>query len=411
MILPFHALDIILNALNPLGKEKVSVFESQGRVVADYVYSKLDLPVYDNSAMDGYALKHEDIKSIPAKLKVKGVIKAGDSVDGLSVKEGECYRIMTGAFIPDGADCVVEFEVTKEKDGIVEVLKPKKRYANVRFRGEDIKRGDKIEFIGEVINPYRLSRIVSTGNIFLPVYKKPSVCVIATGDELAYPCDNISESTIDSNSFFIKSILKNLGIDVAYLGIARDSDESLKQVMEYAFNYDIIITTAGISFGDFDVVTNIEKEVGIDWAFKYVKQKPGKPFAFGKIKDSYIFSFPGNPVSTAFCSFFYLIPGLKKMMGYKKYMHTPVEAVLTKHMIKRNNRVHFNRVKVKFKDGNFYAEPFETQGSDIIESIATCNGFAMVESDKIGEIGKGKMLKVFLYDFESVFETEREERV
>ena len=411
MILPFDALGIILNTLNPLGEERVSVFESQNRVIADYIYSRADLPVYDNSAMDGYALKYEDIKNIPAKLKVKGIVKAGDSVDGLSVEEGECYRIMTGAFIPEGADTVVEFEAAEEGRGVVKIKQPKKRYTNVRFKGEDIKKGDKIDFIGELINPYRLSRIVSTGNIFLSAYKKPSVCVIATGDELSYLCEDIPESTIDSNSFFIKSILKNLGIDVAYLGIAKDSSESLKRVMESALSYDIIITTAGISFGDFDVVTNIEKDIGIDWSFKYVKQKPGKPFAFGKIQNSYIFSFPGNPVSTAFCSFFYLVPALKKMMGYKKYMHTPVEAALTKPMTKRNNRVHFNRVKVGFKDGNFYAEPFETQGSNIIESIATCNGFAMVESDKMGKIEKGEILRVFLYDFESVFEKEREEEL
>ncbi len=404
MILPFDALNVILDNMNPLGREKISIFDAQDRVVAGYVYSLLDLPVSDNSAMDGYAVRFEDIKDIPSKLSVKGVIKAGDSVVGLSVEKGECFRIMTGAPIPENADTVVEFEATQEKDGVVNILKQKKKYANVRFKGEDIKAGKKIDFIGEVINPYRLSRIVSTGNVFLPVYKKPSVCVIATGDELAYPGDSVNESTIDSNSFFVKYILKDLNLDVSYLGIARDVDESLIELMEYAQNYDIIITTAGISFGDFDVVTNIEKKMNINWSFKYVKQKPGKPFAFGKIGNSRIFSFPGNPVSTAFCSFFYLIPAIKKMMGYKKYMHTPIDALLTKPMSKRNDRVHFNRVSVKFKDGNFYAEPFETQGSNIIESIASCNGFAMVDSDKIGEIGKGERIKVFLYDFESVFD-------
>lgn len=404
MILPFDALNVILDDVNPLGKEKISIFDAQGRVAADYIYSLLDLPVLDNSAMDGYAVRFEDIKDIPSKLKVKGVIKAGDSVIGLSVEKGECFRIMTGAFIPENADTVVEFEATQEKDNIVNILKQKKKYANVRFKGEDIKAGDKIDFIGEVINPYRLSRAVSSGNIFLPVYKKPSVCVIATGDELVYPGDGVNESTIDSNSFFVKSILKGLNLDISYLGIAKDVDESLIKLMESALNYDIIITTAGISFGDFDVVTNIEKKMNIDWSFKYVKQKPGKPFAFGKIGNSHIFSFPGNPVSTAFCSFFYLIPAIKKIMGYKKYMHTPIDAILTKPMRKNNNRVHFNRVSVEFKDGNFYAEPFETQGSNIIESIARCNGFAMADSDKIGQIEKGERIKVFLYDFESVFE-------
>ncbi len=404
MIMPSEALDTILKSVKTFGIEKVSVFDAQNRVVAKPIYSKLDLPPLDNSAMDGYALKHSDILKTPVKLKVKGTIKAGDSVDNLSIKDGECYRIMTGAFIPEGADCVVEFELTKEENGIVEILKEKKQHANIRFKGEDIKKGETIDFVGEKINPYRLSRIVSTGNIFVDVYKKPTVCVIATGDELNYPGDNDQNATIDSNSFFIRYILKELGIDASYLGIAKDSKDSLKKLLDYALNYDIIITTAGISFGDFDIVTNIEKEMNIEWAFKYVKQKPGKPFAFGKINNSFIFSFPGNPVSTAFCSFFYLIPALKKMLGYKKYKHIPIDAQLTKSMKKRNDRVHFNRVKVEFKDSNFYATPFETQGSNIIESIATCNGFCMVEGERIGEIAKGENVKVFLYDFESVFE-------
>ncbi len=404
MISPFDALNIILNSVQPLGCEKTSVFEASNKVVCSYIYSNRNLPALDNSAMDGYAVRFEDIKNIPAKLNLKGTIKAGDSMGGFFINKGECYRIMTGAFVPEGADTVVEFEVTEEKDGIVNILKPKKFNANVRFKGEDIKKGDKIDFVGDVINPYRLSRIVSTGNIFFDVYKKPSVCIIATGDELAYPGGHKDEATIDSNSFFIKGLLGEIGVDVSYLGIAKDTKESLKSLMESALNYDVIITTAGISFGDYDVVTNIEKDMGIEWYFKYVKQKPGKPFAFGKIQNSFMFSFPGNPVSTAFCSFFYLIPALKKIMGYKKYMHTPITAKLKEPMHKRNDRVHFNRVKVEFDNDNFYAIPFETQGSNIIESIANCNGFAMAESERIGEIKEGEYVKVFLYDFESVFE-------
>jgi molybdopterin molybdotransferase len=404
MILPFDALETILNSVDVFGKEKISIFDAQGRVAANFVYSKLNLPSLDNAAMDGYAVKFEDIKETPVKLKIKGTIKAGDSIDGLSIKNGECYRIMTGAFIPEGADTVVEFEVTKEENSTVEILKQKKQFANVRFKGEDIKVDEKIDFIGDVINPYRLSRIVSTGNIFLDAYKKPSVCVIATGDELSYPGDNAINSTIDSNSFFIRTLLNELGLNAVYLGIAKDTNKSLKQLMDYASKYDVIITTAGISFGDFDVVNNIEKEIGIEWAFKYVKQKPGKPFAYGKIKQSHIFSFPGNPVSTAFCSFFYLIPAIKKMMGYKEYKHTPIKAKLTAPMQKRNDRVHFNRVKVEFTKNNFYATPFETQGSNIIESIARCNGFAMVPSQRVGTIDTQEEVDVFLYDFESVFE-------
>jgi len=311
---------------------------------------------------------------------------------------------MTGAFIPEGADTVVEFEAAREEGDRVTILKQKKRASNVRFKGEDIKKGDPIDFIGEPINPYRLSRLISTGNTLIDVYRKPTVCVIATGNELAYPGYQSELSTVDSNSFFIKSLLKSeLDIDIAYLGIVSDEPEKLIETLNQAAAYDVIITTAGISFGDYDVVTNVEKKVGINWSFKYVKQKPGKPFAFGTLKDSLIFSFPGNPVSTAFCSFFYLIPALKKMMGYRDHTHRHIEATLTEDVKKNNDRVHFNRVRVELKEDAFYATPYETQGSNIIESIARCNGFAMIDADKVGIIKKGSRVKVFLYDFGSVF--------
>ncbi len=402
MIHPLDALNTVLKNSEPKGEELVSVFEALGRVVSSSIKALRTLPPYDDAAMDGYALKYEDIKEIPARLKVKGTIKAGDSVDGLRLESGECFRIMTGAPVPEGADTVVEFEATKEKDGVVEILKPKKKGANIRQKGEDIKHGDTIDFKGEVITPYRLSRVVSTGNVFIPVYKKPSVCIISTGDELVHLGDP-KDGIVDSNSFFVRALLKQFGIDAGYLGISKDSSDDFIQKMHSAMEYDIIITTAGISFGDYDVVTNSEKELNIEWFFKYVKQKPGKPFAFGRIGRSLIFSFPGNPVSTAFCSFFYLIPAIKKMLGYKKYEHQYFTAILTKPITKRNDRVHFNRVKVELKDGKFYATPFETQGSNIIESIAQCNGFTMIEQERIGTIEKGEEVKVFLYDYEFLF--------
>ncbi len=402
MIMPYEALSKIFNAIKPLNKEKISIFESDKRVAADAVYSKRSLPVYDNSAMDGYALKYEDIKNAPAKLYVKGTIKAGDSIDSLNIEKGECFRIMTGAFIPQGADTVIEFELTNQTDNTVEILKSKKIGSNIRKAGEDIIAGAKINFSGKEMTPYRISRLVSTGNIFLSVYKKPHIAIIATGDELEYPGECGIVNTIDSNSFFVKSFLKNLGIEADYLGIAKDKKEDLIELINQGKNYDIIITSAGISFGDFDIVTNVEKEVGIEWIFKNVKQKPGKPFAFGRIDNSFIFSFPGNPVSSAFCSYFYLMPAVKKMMGYKNYQNKPINAELTDSIKKSNDRVHFNRVKVETKNNRFYAEPFATQGSNIIESLIHCNGFAMIDSNIVGKVEKGTKCKVFMYDFSSM---------
>ncbi len=398
MVYPSEALEIILSNVKPIGEELISVFEASNRVASRTVNALRTLPPYDDAAMDGYAVKFEDIKNIPTKLRLKGTIKAGDDVNNLKIGKGECFRIMTGAPVPEGADTVIEFEVTKEVNGTVDVLKPKKKGSNIRLKGEDIKYGDTIDFKGEIITPYRLSRIVSTGNVFIPVYKKPSVCIISTGDELVHLGDT-KDGIVDSNSFFVKALLKQFSIETSYLGISKDKNEDFIQKMHSAMQFDIIITTAGISFGDYDVVTNSEKELNIEWFFKYVMQKPGKPFAFGKLNKSFIFSFPGNPVSTAFCSFFYLVPALKKMTGYKNFKHQSIKAILTEPVKKRNDRVHFNRVKVEYKDKKFYAKPFETQGSNIIESIVQCNGFAMIEGNLIGTIEAGTEVDVFLYDF------------
>ncbi|WP_232229309.1 molybdopterin molybdotransferase MoeA [Hippea jasoniae] len=400
MIKPKEALNIILEQIKPVGCEEVSIFEANRRVCCKKLISNKNLPPLDDAAMDGYAVRFEDIKNPPVTLKILGVIKAGDDVSGKKIEKGSCYRIMTGAFLPEGADTVVEFEATRQLDeNSVEILKEKKKNANVRFKGEDIKENEEIDFTGEILTPYKLSRLVSTNNIFVNVYKKPSVCIISTGDELDKLGSCKKHSIIDSNAFFLKSFLKQeLDIDAAYLGISKDSKDDLIKLLDEASRYDVIITTAGISFGDFDVVTNVEKQIGINWLFKYVQQKPGKPFAFGTLKNSFIFSFPGNPVSTTFCSFFYLLPALKKMMGFKRYMHKTFRAKLTKDVKKSNDRVHFNRVTIKYKDGEFFAEPFQIQGSNIIRSISTCNGFAMIGSDRVGIIKKGEMVDVIVYD-------------
>lgn len=407
LVTPQDALTKIYNKISNTTIEYVDVLNAIGRVVTENPISVRNLPPKNNSAMDGYAVKFEDINDIPAKLIIKGVIQAGDDVDGLHLKRGEAFKIMTGAFVPKDADTVVEYEITSSGENSVTINEKKKFGANIRKTGEDIKYGDEINIKGKVINAEIQSRLISAGVLFLKVYTKPRIAVIGTGNELIFPEGSGNPfSTIDSNSFYIMSLLKNVGADVSYLGISKDDTKSFIKVMEQTVNYDIVITSAGISTGDFDVVSNSGKQLEIEWIFNGVKQKPGKPFSFGIMKNGgMLFSLPGNPVSSAFCAYYYILPALKKMCGYKHFQNPTVKGYLTKEFYKKNNRFHFNRGILKYlaEDNKFYVTPYGTQESHLISSLQESNCYIIVDASMIGKIEKGTLIECVIYDFNTIF--------
>ncbi|UOD35485.1 molybdopterin molybdotransferase MoeA [Deferribacteraceae bacterium V6Fe1] len=406
LIRPLDALNEVLKCARIMSYELVDIFSAPGRTIFENPVSKRFLPPLDNSAMDGYAVKFEDIKNLPAKLKVIGNIQAGDSIKGLTLNSGEAFKIMTGAFVPGGADTVVEYEVTEQIGEEVTILKEKKKGANIRVKGEDIAVGSVIDVKGKVVTPEIYARLISVGVNFVKVYTKPKALVIGTGNELAYPGDNSdSFKTIDANSFYISNLLKSNGAEVTYLGIAKDSVDDLVDKIKFAKNYDFIVTSAGISEGDFDVVTNSGKTLAINWIFKGVSQKPGKPFSFGLLGEKPIFALPGNPVSSAFCTFFYILPFLKKMTGLDKYINDSVTATITVPMFKKNKRVHFNRGILKYDNvqREFMVTPYVSQDSHIISSIASSNCYIEIDEDTTGEIEVGSQVKCYIYDKNSIF--------
>jgi len=406
LIKPLDALNEVLKRVKVMSYELVDIFSSPGRVIYENPVSKRFLPPLDNSAMDGYAVKFEDIKNLPAKLKIIGNIQAGDNIEGLILNKGEAFKIMTGAFVPEGADTVVEYEVTEQVGDEVTILKEKKKGANIRFKGEDIAAGSVIELKGKAVTPEIYARLISVGVNFVKVYAKPKVLIIGTGNELAYPGDNSDPfKTIDANSFYVANLLKSNGAEVSYMGIARDNVEDLVDKIKSANSYDFIVTSAGISEGDFDVVTNSGKALAINWVFKGVSQKPGKPFSFGLLGEKPIFALPGNPVSSAFCTFFYILPFLKKMTGSDKYHNDSITAITTETMFKKNKRVHFNRGVLKYCDdeGKFTVDPYVVQDSHVISSIASSNCYIMVEGYVTGEIKVGSRVKCYIYDKRSIF--------
>lgn len=402
---PIESQEIILSFASPVGYEIVSVLESVGRIAYEDVTSNRNLPPKNNSAMDGYVIRWSDFDSGVRTFKVKGVIKAGDDVSKLHVDKNECYKIMTGGFIPEDGDAVAEIEICKEDSGYVTVDGKMKYFNHIRNAGEDIKIGDKIDIKGREITPFILTRLISAGVTFLKVSRRLRVGVLSTGGELIYPSDSSSgDKTVDSNGFFARSFLKKIGIEIEYLGIFKDDESDLAEFLRNLDDkYDILLSSAGISSGDYDIVGNVAEEIGVEWKIRGVKQKPGKPFSFGILKGVPFFALPGNPVSSAFCIFFYVEPFIKKMLGYLDFLPKFVEAELKGKMKKRNDRVHFNRVTLKYVDGKFIAYPFGTQDSHMIGSIMESNGFCMLPPDLIGEIGDGIKLKVFPYEYRSIF--------
>ena len=403
MLTPNDALEIVFNNIGTMPLERVSVFEATDRFIADAPVSRRDLPPADNSAMDGYALIASDTETGNVKLKVKGVIAAGDNSCNLTVEKGTCYRIMTGACMPSGADSVIQHELTDNNVDVVTVYNPVKYGFCVRKKGEDMQAGTVINRIGDRVSPYHLGRFVSAGIFYLSVYRKPKVAIISTGNEITDPALQDDPSKIfDSNGIMMKTFLEEIGADVSYLGVVKDDKDALMQTFSQLKGFDIVVTSAGISVGDFDYMNLIAKELGIKWFFNEINQKPGMHMSYGLMGDTHIFACPGNPVSAMFCAYFYIKPGLLKLCGAKNYMNKPVQVKLGETVTKKKGRIQFDRVTIISENGELKAYPYKNQDSHRIQSLVEGNAYAMFDNNMIGEIKAGTNIFAYVFNKEGV---------
>ncbi len=398
-----EAVEIVLNNIEEIGKERISIFDAENRVIAEKVVSRRNLPPYDTSAMDGYAIKTEDTEKGSATLKVKGIIAAGDDVTGLSIKNGECYRIMTGAFLPSGADSVIQHELTDNGKEIVNIGQKVKKGFCVRYQGEDLKNNDIIDRVGERFSPYHIGRYVSAGVFYTTVYRKPKIALISTGNEIVDAASqDDADKIFDSNGQMAKVFFEKLGAEVSYIGVIPDNKDILLNTFKSLNNFDIIVTSAGISMGDFDYMNLIADELGIKWLFNRINQKPGQHMAFGFMGKTAVFACPGNPVSAMFCNYFYTKVAIQKMIGLKEYRNKPVKVILAEDIEKKKGRVQFDRVKIKVENGMMKAYPFNTQDSHIIESLVSANAYAKLTNDMIGVIKAGTEIDAYIFSPEQV---------
>ena len=334
----------ILDMIRPMGRERAGLLNSLGRVLAEDVHSSRAIPPWNNSAMDGYALRAEDVagasRETPKALRVIEEIQAG-VVATREVGPGEAIKIMTGAPIPGGADAVVLVEETERISGDeVHIFLSVREGEAVRLAGEDVKPGETVLAQGARLGPASLGMLANIGRPSVYVYQKPRVAILATGEELVDLGDTPDVGQIfNSNSYALAAQVLEAGGEPLLLGIARDNAEDLQRHIEDGLAADLMITSGGVSVGDFDLVKSTLGGLGNDMRFWRVRMKPGKPMAFGVLNDKPVFGLPGNPVSTMVSFELFVRPSLLKMQGHKRlFPHGGGSAPLTPaHQITRTS--------------------------------------------------------------------------
>jgi molybdopterin molybdotransferase len=384
---PLHeAQKTVLDAARPLGLEKVAILNTLGRVLGEDIVATRDNPPWDNSAMDGFAVRSEDLRqehaiSKPVLLSVIEEVPAG-KVATKTVGSGQAIRIMTGAPLPRGADAVVKVEETEPSANSVRIFKPIDPHANVRPQGEDVKKGECIIAKGTQIRPAEAGMLAILAKSFVLVYQQPRVAILSTGDELADLDERFSEEKIiNSNSYGIAAAVQEAGGIPILLGIAQDQPAALKEKISHGLNADILVLSGGVSMGDYDFTKVVFQELGAEMNFWKLAIRPGQPLAFGKIQGKLAFGLPGNPVSSMITFEQLVRPALLKMCGLRTYGRPIVQAQIQEKFSKRNDRRHFLRGVLTREDGVFKVRTTGEQGSGILTSMVKANCLIDVSED------------------------------
>ncbi len=401
MVTVDEALNKILSHICPLGYEKIPLLDALGRVIAEDIYANRNIPPLDNSAMDGYAVICEDIQKAsqehPVRLEVIEDLPAG-FISKKKLERGKTIRIMTGAPIPKGGDTVIPVEETKKENGSVLIFKAFPLGEHIRKSGEDVKKGDRVISKGDAIRPAEVGMLASVGRSFVSVYQRPLVAILCTGDELVDVDGELDEvKIISSNSYTLAAQVKDCGAIPLQLGIARDRKEEIEEKLRQGTRADVLISSAGVSVGDYDFVKDVMKDLGMEMVFWKVAMRPGQPLAFGTIGGKPVFGLPGNPVSSMVSFDQFVRPSLLKMMGCRQLFRPVIEAILKEEIKKRPGRRFFIRGSVSFEKGQYFVTTTGEQGSGILRSMVKANGLIVIPEDQ--EIAMaGEKVKVQLLD-------------
>lgn len=392
----------VLAGVRPLEPVDLPLLDCLGLAVVDDVVATMDLPSFDNSAMDGYAVRRADVATAtadtPVVLPVVGQIGAGQATLR-SLEPGQAAKIMTGAPVPEGADAIVPYEWTDRGADEVRIDAAPEDGQHVRPAGDDLRTGDLVLAAGTVLNPRHLGLLASVGHATVRVRPRPTVVVLSTGSELRDPGEELGHDSIyDGNSYLLSASVLRAGATPRRVGIIPDEPGAFVQTLrEQLVGADLVVTSGGVSQGDFDVVKEALREEGV-W-FGPVAMQPGKPQGFGLVDGVPVVTLPGNSVS-AYISFeVFVLPAIRTLLGKEPASRTPLDARLTKGMTSPEGRRQFMRGQVGYDAQGRYVVPVGGPGSHLIGAMAQANCLIIVPEEAVALV-QGDRVQVLVLDGE-----------
>ncbi|MBA0884881.1 molybdopterin molybdotransferase MoeA [Flavobacterium undicola] len=374
MIQVAEALNIIAENSSKMPIAKIKVSKSLGYVLAEAIYSPINMPPFRQSAMDGYAFTHGEL----TQFEVVKIAQAGDFLDD-EIKKNQAVRIFTGAFVPDDTDTVVMQEHTTVTDNLLQIEKMPEACANVRAKGEQIKKGELVFDVNTVITPAAVGFLACLGITKIKVYEKPKVAILVTGNELVAGGNKLPKGKIyESNSLMLEAALKTIGINKPTVFKVKDSlKKTTKAVESCLANFDVVLISGGISVGDYDYVKEALLKNGVTELFYKINQKPGKPLFFGRKENKIVFALPGNPASSLTCFYVYALPALKKLMGFEAIHLPEMKRKISTAFKNTSGKTLF--LKALYEDEKVTV--LESQSSAMLNTFSIANGFIVVPHD------------------------------
>lgn len=400
MIAVEEAQRIILGSVERLGEEYVELLDALGRVLVEDIIAPEQVPSWDNSAMDGYALRAEDTRGAseerPVMLKLAGTVAAGRLFEG-SLEMGQAVRIMTGAPVPRGADAVIRQEDTQAADQAVSILREVRTGQNVRYAGEDIKAGEQVLQAGTVCRAGIIGLLAAIGKRRVAVHQRPRVSILATGDEILRWDEAPTPGKIhNSNSYALAAQVLQAGGVPMLLGSAADTKDLIARRLREGVQADLLLTTGGVSVGEYDLVAQTLRGLGANVRVRKVNMRPGKPFTFALCERKPICALPGNPMSCMVTFELFVRPALRKMQGHRNLFHPEITATAAQPIVNTDRRPAYMRVMLTRTDSGYTVRLTGDQGSAMLHSMVNADGLACVSGET--EIPAGGQVRVLLLD-------------
>jgi molybdopterin molybdotransferase len=397
-----EALEIVLANAPRLAVEEVSLDAALGRVLAEDVASDVDMPPFDRSAMDGYAVRAADLAGAPVTLPVAGVVRAGQRPE-LPLAPGQLIQIMTGAPVPEGADAVQQVERTRlgEGGGRVEVLVPVEAGANIARRGSEVRVGDVVARGGQTIDPALLGVLAAVGHARVRVGSRPSLAVLVTGDELVDVGVEPGPAHIrNSNGPAVLAQARWAGADPRSLGVVPDDEARIAAALAEGLQADVLVVSGGVSEGVYDLVEGVLAHLGVQVIFDKIALKPGAPLVFGRRGTTLVFGLPGNPVSAQVTFDLFVRSALLRMQGARVVLRPSVEAELLGPVRNRSGRQAYLPARVRLEAGRLVAAPIRSMGSADLVAHARANALLVIGAERLearaGERAPARLLGNFL---------------